>query len=249
MWMMMLDGDFIEQSQTHQIFIKCYNMFMEERNMKLNARIYKNLTGEPFLKQEINNKIVEFHYMNDTPFLFQFASKARFAVWASDGVNYKVLIESKYYEAMKPFYEKEINEIWINFLQRVSGINKKINMMFLIPMLFLYAIIAFVASVYFEGYMLQILLGLLGVIIISNMVQNRIVTKRVRQENLDTQNQIRTFIGDVEFEKLIQAQQEHYQAYFKFDVEQHDHEEDHVHSDQEEIETIEETSDNETTKK
>lgn len=192
--------------------------------MKLNARVYRSLTSEPFLKQEINDRTVEFHYMNDTPFLFQFASKARFAVWASDGVNYKVLIESKYYDAMKPFYSREINEIWINFLQRVSKLNRKINRIFLIPMLLLYVVIAFVASAYFDQYMLQILLGLLVVIIISNTVQNRIVTKRVRQENLDTQNQIRAFIGDEAFEELIQAQQAHYQAYFNFE-EDHQHDE------------------------
>jgi hypothetical protein len=114
------------------------------------------------------------------------------------------------------------------------------------------AIIAFVASVYFDGYMLQILLGMLGVIIISNMIQNKVVTKRVRQENLNTQNQIREHIGDIAFDKLIQAQQEHYQAYFKFDEEIHDHDEhnhdehDHdeaVHIEDAQIENNDETKD------
>ncbi len=62
--------------------------------MKLNSKVYKQLTNEPFEKHEINGKTVEFHYMDDTPFLTQFASRGRFAVWTSDGNDYKVLIES-----------------------------------------------------------------------------------------------------------------------------------------------------------
>lgn len=185
--------------------------------MKLNAKLYKNLTGEPFLTQEIDGKTVEFYYMNDTPYLLQFASKARFAVWATDGFNYKVLVESKYYEAMKPFYAYEVNQIWINFLERVSKVNKKINTMFIIPTMVFYAIVAFVATIYLSEYMLQVLLGLLGLIVVSNMVQNRFITKKVRQENLDTQNEIREFIGNEAFDDLIEAQQKHYHEYFKFE--------------------------------
>jgi hypothetical protein len=68
--------------------------------MKLNPKIYKQLTQEPFDTQEINGKIVEFHYLNDTPYLFQFASKGRFAIWTSDGNNFKVLVEKRYYEML-----------------------------------------------------------------------------------------------------------------------------------------------------
>lgn len=53
--------------------------------MKLNAKIYKQLTNEPFDSQQINGKTVEFHYMDNSPFLAQFASRGRFAVWTSDG--------------------------------------------------------------------------------------------------------------------------------------------------------------------
>lgn len=185
--------------------------------MKLNAKLYKNLTSEPFLTQTINGQTIQFYYMNDTQYLFQFASKGRFAVWATDGFNYKVLIERKYYEAMQDFYEEDVNQIWVNFLTRVSKINKKINTFFIVPTMILYAAIAFIASVYLQEYMLQILLGLLGVIIVSNMIQNRLITKRVRAENLNAQNEIRDSIGHEAFDKLIASQQEHYQEYFKFE--------------------------------
>ena len=64
---------------------------MEELHMKLNPKIFKQLTAEPFETQIVDGKKVEFHYMNDTPFLFQYASRGRFAVWTSDGKDYNIL--------------------------------------------------------------------------------------------------------------------------------------------------------------
>jgi hypothetical protein len=61
--------------------------------MKLNPKVYKQLTGEPFETQEINGKNIEFHYMNDTPFLFQFASKGRFAFGHQMETSIKFLLK------------------------------------------------------------------------------------------------------------------------------------------------------------
>lgn len=187
--------------------------------MKLNAKVYNQLTGEPFDTQVIDGKIVEFHYMNETPFLFQYASKGRFAIWTSDGKNYRVLIEKKYYGYLKDFYQPEVNAIWLQFLEKVSGISKKVNMWFIIPTLVLYAIVAFIATVFFPDQMLSILLGLIVLVVISNMVQGRVVNKRVRDENLGAQNKIREFLGNDEFDQLIKSQEVHYQEYFKFEEE------------------------------
>jgi hypothetical protein len=185
--------------------------------MKLNSKVYKQLTNEPFEKHEINGKTVEFHYMDDTPFLTQFASRGRFAVWTSDGNDYKVLIESTYYEALKPFYQYDVNVIWLGFLDKVSAISKKINMLFIIPTLALYAIGAILTFVFFEEYTLQILLGLIIVVFISNMVQSKVVNNKVRAENQMTQDLIREHIGQAQFDELVKAQEEHYQKYFRFE--------------------------------
>jgi len=193
---------------------------MEELPMKLNPKIFKQLTNEPFETQEVNGKIVEFHYMNDTPYLFQYASRGRFAVWTSDGQNYKVLIEKAYYEALNDFYQPQVNKIWLNFLERVSILSRKINRWFIIPTLATYVVVAGIASVYFPAQMLQILLGLIVVVVISNIFQSRLVNKKVKQENQSAQNQIRSFIGVEEFDLLVKAQEQHYQEYFKFNEEE-----------------------------
>lgn len=185
--------------------------------MKLNAKIYKQLTNEPFEKQEINGKTVEFHYMDDTPYLTQYAGRGRFALWTSDGANYKVLIESTYYEALKPFYEYEVNVIWLGFLDKVSSLSKKINNRFIIPTLALYALGAILAIVFFQDQTLPILLGLIILVVISNIVQSKVVNKKVKEENVATQDEIRNHLGQENFDELVKAQEEHYQKYFSFE--------------------------------
>ncbi|MDY0074906.1 MAG: hypothetical protein WC992_04610 [Acholeplasmataceae bacterium] len=188
--------------------------------MKLNARVYRQLTNEPFLTQEIEGKKIEFIHMNDTPLLFQYASRGRFALWTSDGVNYRVLIEKKYYEALEDFYQPEVNKIWLDFLEGVGALNRKINMWFIIPTLILYVVIAGLATFLFQDYTLQILLGMIVLVVLSNMIQGRIVNRKVREENLKAQDHIRRYLGDEKFEELIKAQDQHYQDYFKFNEEQ-----------------------------
>ncbi len=187
--------------------------------MKLNPKVYKQLTGEPFETQKANGKIIEFHYMNDTPFLFQFASRGRFAIWTSDGNNYKVLIESMYYEALKDFYQPEVNLIWLSFLERVGTLSKKINMWFIIPTFLLYIVVAGVATMVFPEQTLPILLGMIVLVVISNMIQGRLVNKKVREENKIAQDKIRGFLGNERFEGLVKSQEDHYQEYFKFNEE------------------------------
>lgn len=187
--------------------------------MKLNPKVFNQLKTEPFTSQTIEGKTIEFYYMNDTPFLFQFASRGRFAVWTSDGQNYKVLVEQKYFDVMKDFYSEEVNTIWLGFLTRVSGISKKINMWFMIPTLVLYIVIAGLATWLFPDMMLQILLFMIVLVVASNMIQSRIVNNKVREENRKTQDEIRAYIGEGAFEELVKAQEAHYQDYFKFEEE------------------------------
>ncbi len=208
--------------------------------MKLNFKVYKQLTTEPFLTQEIDGKIIEFHYMNDTPFLYQYASRGRFAIWTSDGTNYRVLIEKTYYEALEDFYQVEVNKIWLGFLEGVSKLSKKINSWFIIPTLVLYVVIAGLATYLFKDYTLQILLGMIVLVVLSNMLQGRMVNKKVREENLKAQDLIRQQIGNERFESLIKAQEDHYQEYFKFQQEPENVDTESNQVEDEQVEKIEE---------
>ncbi|MDX9690889.1 MAG: hypothetical protein RBT45_00440 [Acholeplasmataceae bacterium] len=194
--------------------------------MKLNPKIYNQLTNEPFEVQEVNGKRVEFHYMDDTPYLFQYASRGRFAIWTSNGTDFKVLIESKYHEALRDFYTEEVNAIWLGFLTKVSLLSRKMNLMFLIPTVIIYIAAGFFATLYMQDSIWTVLILLIVVVVFSNIIQSRLINKRVRLENNLAQDQIRQSMGNEKFNNLVDAQEQHYKEYFKFDdeIEQTDNE-------------------------
>ena len=183
--------------------------------MRLNPKVYKALVGEPFAVQEIDGKHVEFHYMDDTPYLAQYTGRGRFAVWTSDGKDYKVLIERKYYETMKPFYEQGVNEIWLGFLGKVAALSRKINLWFLIPTMALYAILVTLFSIFWPEQMIILLIVMLVGVVATNTVQSRIVNKKVKEENGATQEAIKAFVGEQTFNELVSNQEAFYAAYFK----------------------------------
>lgn len=183
--------------------------------MKLNAKVYRDLTGEPFETQNINGKIVELHYMNDTPYFYSYANKGNFSIWTSDGNNYKVLIEKDYYESLKSFYDPKVNEIWMTFLEEVGAVQKKVRLFYLLPMILVYiAVIVLVQQIFPD----QLMVGLIALIVVmfgSNMIQSRYVTKKIREKNIIAQEGIQSYLGAKELERIVNARDEHYRRFFE----------------------------------
>ena len=184
-------------------------------HMKLNPRVFKKIATQPFETQQLGSRTVEFHSMNDSLFFETYGKRGRFAVWTADQNTYRVLIETSYYEAMKDFYQENINTIWIDFLERVTQKNKRINLMFIIPLMVTYLLAAIISSLYFPNDVFTVLLGILVVVFISNMFQNRLIRKSVQDENVATQNLIRETMGEKKFNKLVEAQERHYITFFQ----------------------------------
>jgi DNA-binding transcriptional regulator of glucitol operon len=183
--------------------------------MKLNPRVFRKITTQPFETQTLGSRTVEFHAMNESLFFDTYGKRGRFAVWTAEQNTYRVLIETSYYDAMKDFYQENINSIWIDFLERVTQKNKRINLMFIIPLMVTYLLAAIISSLYFPNDVFTVLLGILVVVFISNMFQNRVIRKSVQDENIATQNLIRQTMGESKFNKLVEAQEAHYKAFFQ----------------------------------
>lgn len=187
--------------------------------MKINNRVFKNLKNEPFLVQEINGKEVEFHYMNDTPFLQQFVSRGRFYVWTSDGKDYKLLIERGYYDKVSYFFDKEINEVWLNFLTDVSEVNSKMSKTYLFISLGISLLIVLGFSFFLQEQLIIGIIVALVITLVGNMVHSNRVNKIVREKNLKAQQDIKEILTETNFNKFIKDQDEYMRDYFKFDEE------------------------------
>lgn len=184
--------------------------------MKLNKKLFMQLNSEPVSTQEIDGRVLSFYHM-DEAMVQRYASKGRFALWTSDGKDYKVLLEPTYHEAMTAFYAENVNKIWIDFLEHIGQKNRKTNLKFMIPLMIFYVSAALVSSIFFQDQLMTFLLMMLAVVFISNMFQNRIIRKQIQDENIATQNKIKEALGEKAFEALVLAQENHYKTYFNID--------------------------------
>ena len=192
--------------------------------MKINNRVFKTLTGEPFKTQEIDGHLVEFYSMNDTPFLQQYVTRGRFYIWTSNGKSYKRLIEKGYYDKVSYFFEQEINEIWINFLVDASQTQSKVSRTFLTISLGLSLLIIILFSFLWMDKISFGIIAALIVTIIVNMIQQKKVNALIGEKNTKAVMQIKEVLGEKGFNDFLNDQDEYAKEYFKFDEEEFDEE-------------------------
>ena len=180
--------------------------------MKLNAKVYNGLTSEPAVVQESENKRIEIHFMNDTPFFNQYANKGKLSVWSANGTTYKLLIEKGYYESVPEIYTASANEIWTSYLGLLVSMQRKFNYIFLGVSL---AIIAIGLGISIPLENTWIGFGAVVIVLILSMVQNTFLRKRVNAENEKLQISIRDLVGDQRFNEVVERQQKYYNDFYK----------------------------------
>lgn len=182
--------------------------------MKLNPKIFKQIDGESLEVQTFENTKIEFYALNQSPLYEKYVKQGRFVVWTSDGASYKVLIEEGYFDTMREFYQKEVNAIWIDFLDRVGKASKRTNKLFIIPMMIIYVIAAVISSIYFPDQIQTFLIAMIVVVFGVNFFQNKTVRNQIRTLNMETQQKIQQFLGVDTFNEIITKQQKHYNDFF-----------------------------------
>ena len=200
--------------------------------MKINYKVYKALNDEPFLTQDIDGVKIEFHYMNETPFLQQFVTKGRFYVWTSDGNDFKLLVERGFYDKVSYFFAEEINAVWVNFLTEASQENSKTSKVYLFGSLILSFVVVLVFYFFLKE---QITTGIILALVIAlagNMLHSSKVNKSIREKNTIARDKIQELLTPAKFDQFIQDQNNYMKEYFAFD-------EDEDFEDDEEILTLE----------
>lgn len=186
--------------------------------MKLNYKIFKALTN-PVDVQDTGGKTVEVYSMNQTNYLAKYAGKGQFAVWSSDSKTYKLLIEDGYYKTMKDLYSKRINQIWINFYEKADKIRYGLMFKMVFPMIGISMLIAILFSLVeaLMPYQNAGLIGILAVVLITNMIQTSMMRKRIEFARSEAIAEIKRIVGEDRFNQLLQDQAAYFDTYFKFE--------------------------------
>lgn len=185
--------------------------------MKLNPKIYKTLTN-PVETQEVNGTTVDIHHMNDTNYLVRYAGQGQFAVWTSDGHDYKLMIERDYFETLRPLYSPKVNGIWIRFYERAGKVRNDIFFKLIGPVLLLAlaAIIVFATVPALKAYQTIVLIVTLGLVLVVNIAQSTLMKRGVEKARVEAVTEIKDEVGLDKFNELIDIQTKFYEEYFKF---------------------------------
>jgi hypothetical protein len=216
----MKNKNFLKKRSTNMNFL----FFQKEKDFKLLTHIYNSLKGEPFLTKETilrGKKIkVEFYYLDQSKYYSNLFKSRQFAVWTADRGVCRLLIEKKYYEEFGVFYQKDINDIWLDLiwqiLQKEATLIKKIKLLFLavvVPIL----LNAFLLKENFSGWIriLSFLILISSFFYINYWIKKQ--QKKIyffRDKKLqETLEQIKQILGE-ELYELLKEKQKHFNPTF-----------------------------------
>lgn len=182
--------------------------------MKINQKVFRSIRTEPFLVQNVAGKELAFHYLNDTNYLAENISKGRFYLWASDGVDYKLIVERGFYEKVKYFFAEEVNEIWLNFLQEAGAVRRKTQGLTML-ISFLPILLVILGFVLFPEQATYILIGGLAISLIANMLYTSRLNKQIRALNQQAHLDIQETLTNEVFNQFFVDQKEYFDAYYK----------------------------------
>lgn len=187
--------------------------------MKLQYHVFKTLK-EPVETQDLGERSVEVHSMNQTPYLAKYASKGQFAVWTSDGKEYKLLIEDGYYEVMKELYDKKINKVWISFYEEADKVRSGLMYKIVLPMIALAMLVAVLFSTIpaLQQFQSVALIAILAVILVANILQTNLMKRKIEQARANSISEIKRIRGKERFEEILEAQAKYYDTYFNTEV-------------------------------
>ena len=219
--------------------------------MKVNVKLYNVVTDQqPLEVQNIDGRVVEIYKMDDFEKVKNdFISQGRFAVWSSvDGSNYRIFIESGYYEEFRELYSLKINKIWVEFWDACEKLSRTSTFKITIPATFVALAGCLISATLLKDseYGNYISIGLVIVAFMVMMISNSSAKRKIQQENVKSVDLIKKALGEKRFEELIEARKDYTDRYFaalypedEVEEEAVDNIEDTTTTDVQEIETVE----------
>src|SRR5690554_3103819 len=193
--------------------------------MKMNMKMFKNLNN-PAEILDVEGKVVEVHFMNDTNYLAQYAGQGYFFAWSSDGNIYKLLVEKGYYEELDQLFLPEVNALQIKLYEDLSKSRRKIYLGLVLPV-FVILVGLLIATYFIEElseYTMQIAIGCLLVFLIVNIFQSSYLRKKVDRLRNGYFDDLEAFFGEQKLDELVIKQREYHAEYFNFDDDEPDSE-------------------------
>ena len=213
--------------------------------MKYNEKQFFQSKTEPFETQEMNNgSKIELHYMNEEPFFMDNINKSRFLAWSSaDGKNYKLFVEKGLYDITSELYTKDVNEIWMNFWDKIDSMRRKYIFCVMLPLLAVF-ITAFILISIFVPNTMWILVVALVALLIGSLFASSMLSRKMQIANINAASQVRDKVGVERFQQIVKDQEAYIEKFYQ-DLQAKYEEEDRLAEEQENLDEIEAEANNE----
>jgi hypothetical protein len=112
-----------------------------------------------------------------------------------------------------------VNQVWIRFYEHADKVRFGLLYKMVFPMIALSMILAVLFSTVeaLSGYQNYALIGILAVVLITNMLQTSIMRKKVETSRSEAVRDIKLIVGEARFNELLEQQGKYYEDYFKFE--------------------------------
>ena len=184
--------------------------------MKYNEKQFFQSQTEPFETQEMaNGSKIELHYMNEDPFFMDNINKSRFLAWSSaDGKNYKLFVEKGLYDITSELYTKDVNEIWMNFWEKIDSMRKKYIFFVMLPLLAVF-ITAFILISIFVPNTMWILIVALVVLLIGSLFASSMLSRKMQIANINAATEVRDKVGVERFQQIVKDQEAYIEKFYQ----------------------------------
>ena len=213
--------------------------------MKYNEKQFYQSVTEPFEVQEMDNGAkISLHYMNDEPFFMDNINKGSFSVWScGDAQNYKIFIEKGDYEITKDLFEKDINQIWMNFLLKIDKMKRKYVLFIMLPLILVILAGLILLSILFPNKAWILVVALVAVIILS-LIPSALLSRKMQVENIKAAAEVREKVGLEKFKQIVEEQDKYMEKFYD-DLQKKYEEEDRLAEEAENLDQIEAEANNE----
>ncbi len=185
--------------------------------MRINPKLFTVTDGTDAIDvQEFDGRKIEIFRMDDYPAVKEeFINKGKFAVWSSvDGVNYRVFIESGYYETLSELYKPSVNKIWVDFWDICERVSKKMSYRVILPVT-LVALGACIGFSFLPSGSFYAMLAVIVVAFVAMLFANRLTKKQIYDANANSVEEIKKSVGGTDkFDELIKKQKEYMDSYY-----------------------------------
>ena len=181
--------------------------------------------------------------MNDEPFFMDNINKGSFSVWyCADKKNFKIFIEKGDYEVTKDLFTKDINLIWMNFLNKIDKMKKKYVLCIMLPMLVVILAGLILLSILFPNKA-WILIVTLAVVIVLSLIPSALLSRKMQVENVKAAAEVREKVGVEKFKQIVEDQDKYMEKFYD-DLQKKYEEEDRLAEEAENLDQIEAEANN-----